>query len=367
MEEGHSMKEWKSPFNSFNSLKALLYKDQFDAVFKKGFLPPIEASLDPIHKCNLLCEHCNAHRYLTDGNLKYNRMPDQHLLKLVEFLGKWGVKAICFGGGGEPTLHTALPEAIDLTRKVGMEASVATNGTLFNDRLISSLTKCKWVGISIDSATPETYKIGRKQDLFNVAINNISRLVDKKSDCDVAYKFLIMPYNQHEIYQACKLARELGVRDFHARPADFRHQGMGELKKKNNEYDVLKIKAQFEMCHNLETQDFRVFTVMHKFTDDFLPCKDFTQCLASPLCIQLCADGNTYFCVDQRHQPEYLLGTHYPEPENILKFWGGENHQRLVFGNTPSKCGTRCTFGFYSRMAEEVFAEGKDPFCKYFI
>jgi MoaA/NifB/PqqE/SkfB family radical SAM enzyme len=361
------MKEWESPFNSFNSLKALLYKDQFDAVFKKKFLPPIEASLDPIHKCNLLCEHCNAHRYLTDGNLKYNRMPDQHLLNLVEFLGNWGVKAICFGGGGEPTLHTALPEAIDLTRKVGMEASVATNGTLFTDRLISSLTKCRWVGISIDSSTPETYKIGRKQDLFNVAINNISRLVDKKSDCDVAYKFLIMPYNQHEIYQACKLARELGVRDFHTRPADFRHQGMGELKKKNNEYDVLKIKEQFEMCHNLETKDFRVFTVMHKFTEDFLPCKDFTQCLSAPLCIQLCADGNTYFCVDQRHQPEYLLGTHYPEPENILKFWGGENHQRLVFGNTPSKCGTRCTFGFYSRMAEEVFAEGKDPFCKYFI
>ena len=364
--------EWseKNQFNPFNSIKGLLYKDWFKAVLDGKFLPPIEASLDPIHKCNLLCEHCNAHKYLTDGNLKYNRMPDQHLLKLVEFLGNWGVKAICFGGGGEPTLHTALPEAIELTRKVGMESSVATNGTLFNDRLISSLTTCKWVGISVDAATPETYKIGRKQDLFNTAINNISDLVDfvrlNTSPCSVSYKFLIMPYNQHEIYQACKLARELGVRDFHARPADFRHQGMGELKLFQNEYDCTQIREQFEKCHQLETDSFRVFTVMHKFNTDFTPKRDFSQCYGSPLLIQLCADGNVYLCPDQRHQEEYKLGSHYPDINNILLFWGGRHHKELVFGNTPSKCTTRCTVGVYCRICEQVFMD-KDPFDWRFV
>jgi len=347
-------------------MKSLLYGDYFKAVLDKKFIHPIEASLDPIHQCNLLCEHCNAHRYLTDGNLKYNRMTNQHLFNLVKFLSKWGVKAVCFGGGGEPTLHTALPDALDLANVLKIETSVATNGTLFNDRLISSLTKCRWVGISIDSATPETYRIGRKKDLFNVAINNISKLVDQRSSCDIAYKFLIMPYNQHEIYQACKLARELGVRDFHARPADFRHQGMGEWKKTQNDYNCNLIRAQFDKCHDLETVDFRVFTVMHKFADDFTPSRDFNQCYATPLCIQLCADGNVYLCVDQRHQPEYLLGTHFPDPENILKFWGGDNHQRLVFANTPKSCNTRCTFGFYNKVCEEVFMD-KDPFCKNFI
>jgi MoaA/NifB/PqqE/SkfB family radical SAM enzyme len=364
--------EWsnKNIFNPFNSYKGLLYGDWYRAILKGDFLPPIEASLDPIHQCNLLCEHCNAHRYLTDGNLKYNRMPDQHLLKLVEFLGDWGVKAICFGGGGEPTLHTKLPEAIILTRKVGMEASVATNGTLFNDNLISSLTYCKWVGISVDAATPETYKIGRNKDLFYTTLNNISNLVrivdNNTTDCSIAYKFLIMPYNQHEIYSACKLARELGVRDFHARPADFRHQGMGELKKKNNEYNVESIKEQFDKCHNLESDNFRVFTVMHKFNDDFTPRKDFTQCYGSPLCIQLCADGNIYLCPDQRHSEEHKLGSHYPDVENIRKVWGGSRHRELVFGDTPLKCTTRCTFGIYCRMCEEVFMD-KDPFHKNFV
>ena len=333
-------------------------------------MPPIEASLDPIHKCNLLCDHCNAHRYLTDGNLKLDRMPDQHLFKLVEFLGKWGVKAICFGGGGEPALHSALPEALELTRKVGMESSVATNGTLFNDKLIRSLTLCKWVGVSVDAATPETYKIGRKQDLFYQTINNISQLVrevrNSRSFCNVSYKFLIMPSNQYEIFKACKLARELGVRDFHARPADYRHQGMGELQKKGNEFNVNAINKQFEQCHYLENDDFRVFTITHKFNDDFTPKRNFTHCYGAPLLIQLCADGNVYFCPDQRHQEEYKLGTHYPDVENIKEIWGNTKHKELVFGNTPFKCNTRCTVGVYCRMCEQVFMDN-DPFDWRFV
>jgi hypothetical protein len=229
------------------------------------------------------------------------------------------------------------------------------------------VTTCRYVGISVDSATSETYSIGRKLNLFHQTIENVRKLVKvNKGYCDIAYKFLIFSYNQYEIFKACQLAKSLGVRDFHARPADFRHQGMGELKRKNNEYDIPIIKKQFEKCHKLEDEDFKVFTVMHKFNNDFTPLKNFSQCYAIPLVIQLCADGNVYSCVDQRFQPKYLLGTHYPDPENILTFWGGKEHQEIVFGDTPKECQTRCTFGFYNKVAEEVFMD-KDPFCKNFI
>jgi len=365
------LKEWskQNEFNSFNSWKGLLYADWYKAVMRRNFLPPVEASLDPIHQCNLLCEHCNAHGYLTDKNLKERRMPDDHLMKLVKFLGRWGVKAICFGGGGEPTLHSKLADAIQLTTKLGMEASVATNGTLFNEKLLNALILCRWVGISIDAATPQTYQKGRNEDLFDTAVNNMSSLVKKvkktKSKCDVAYKFLIFDYNQHEMYDACKLAKKIGVRDFHARPADFLHQGMGKKRKKLN-YDIDLILEQFEKCHRLESDNFRVFTVMHKFDERLRPRRDFSQCYAAPLCIQLCADGNIYFCPDTRHQKELLLGSHYPDPENILKIWGGEKHRRLVFGETPALCHSRCTFAPYNRQCENLFTDN-DPMCWRFI
>lgn len=365
------MQEWskQNEFNSFNSWKGLLYADWYRAVVRKDFMPPVEASLDPIHQCNLLCEHCNAHGYLTGGKLKDRRIPNDHLMNLVRFLAAWGVKAICFGGGGEPTLHSKLADAIRLTVSSGMEASVATNGTLFNENLLDALQQCRWVGISIDAATSETYKKGRKENLFDQAVDNMSALVKRikksKSTCDVAYKFLIFDYNQHEIYKACQLAKKLGVRDFHARPADFSHQGMGKKRKPVN-YDIDLILEQFEKCHRLESDSFRVFTVMHKFDDRLRPRKDFGQCYAAPLCIQLCADGNVYFCPDTRHQKNFLMGRHYPDPENILKFWGNSKHKKMVFGNTPAVCRTRCTFAPYNRQCENLFT-GNDPMCWRFI
>ena len=365
------MREWskRNEFNSFNSWKGLLYADWYRAVIKGEFLPPVEASLDPIHQCNLLCEHCNAHRYLVDHSLKERRMPDDHLINLVQFLGKWGVKAICFGGGGEPTLHTKLAEAIQLTTLMGVEASIATNGTLFNDHLIDALRLCRWVGISIDAATPETYMIGRNKDLFAVAVKNMTLLINEirksASICDVAYKFLIFDYNQQEIYEACKLAKEIGARDFHVRPADFSHQGMG-VKRKPTHYNIDLILEQFAQCHLLEDEHFRVFTVMHKFDDQLKPRKDFSQCYAAPLCIQLCADGKIYFCPDTRHKEEFLLGSHYPDPEKILEMWGNARHKELVFGNSPGVCQTRCTFAPYNRQCENLFT-GNDPMCWRFI
>jgi MoaA/NifB/PqqE/SkfB family radical SAM enzyme len=365
------MQEWskKNEFNSFNSWKGLLYADWYKAVIKGEFLPPVEASLDPIHQCNLLCEHCNAQRYLFDPGLKERRMPDDHLMNLIQFLGKWGVKAVCFGGGGEPTLHTKLAEAIKLTTSLGMEASVATNGTLIDDHLLNFLKLCRWVGISLDAATPETYLIGRHKDLFATAIKNMTLLVNeiKKAAvaCEVAYKFLICDYNQQEIYKACKLAKEIGIRDFHARPADFSHQGMG-VKKKPTHYDRDFILEQFEQCHLLEDDHFRVFTVLHKFDDHLQPRKDFSQCYAAPLCIQLCADGKVYFCPDTRQKDEFLLGRHYPDPEKILEIWGQARHKEMVFGNSPGLCQTRCTFAPYHRQCENLFT-GNDPMCWRFI
>ena len=213
--------EWKDKFNSFNSDKIFLHGERMQAIadWLKGdreLPPPVEVSFDPIHACNLMCQHCNSHRYLIEGT---HRMTDEHILGLVDFFGNWGVKAICFGGGGEPTLHTKLREALILSYRLGMENSLVTNGTILTPELIRAIVLyCRYVGISVDSATPETYKIGRKVNLFDQTIKNIKKLVSANEGyCDIAYKFLIFGYNQHEIFKACQLAKELGVKDFHAR------------------------------------------------------------------------------------------------------------------------------------------------------
>jgi MoaA/NifB/PqqE/SkfB family radical SAM enzyme len=364
------MREWnkENEYNSFNSYKGLLYQDHYKAIVNKAFLPPIEASIDPIHACNLNCSHCNAKRYI-NGDTKI--IDWRHAVKLIGFLSSWGVKAICWGGGGEPTLHPHLSWLLHWAQLSELENAIATNGTMFNKRLIeTAVNTCRWIGVSVDAGTAKTYKIGRKKDLFNDVIKNIKSLCrevkKQQTNCDISYKFLICDYNQHEIYKACKLAKSLGVRDFHARPADLNHQGLGN-KRVKIQYAKKDIWKQFLKCHKLADKNFRVFTVTHKFDPNFKPRKDFSQCYGAPLIIQICADGKVYFCVDQRHRKEFVLGSHYPNPYNILKFWGGRKHKKLVFGNTPSRCKTRCTGSSYCRQCEQLFANNGDPLCRNFV
>jgi len=356
------MTEWskKSKFNSFNSWKGLLYAKWYEAIAAGKFLPPIEASIDPIHSCNLNCKHCNAHRLMT-----HQKMPDDHFINLVHFLGKWGVKAVCIAGGGEPTLHPKLHEAIVEARISGMEASIITNGVLLRGKLLDTVPLCRWVGVSVDAATQETFLKLKGVDKFQTVIGNILRATKNSGACDIGFKFLISSLNQGEIYDACKLAKELGVHDFHARPMDFHHQGMGEELDGNlSDINVDLINDQMEQCHELESEDFRVFTVTHKFNPDFTPRKNFSQCFAAPLLIQLCADGKTYFCVDQRQQKEFELGTHYPNPENILNFWGSPRHVDMVLrDHIPERCTTRCTFGAYCEQCEQLVINDNDPMC----
>lgn len=373
------MREWSDWANSFNSYKGLTYVKWYESIvdWKNGKinkpLAPIEVSLDPIHACNLLCQHCNAHRYLSDEDKIVNRMSDNHILDLVRFLAKWGVKGICWGGGGEPTLHSKLGEALLLSRDLGIENSIATNGTLFTDELIDIAVKtCRWIGVSIDASTGKTYTIGRKKNLFNKAIFNLGELATKarfnsaNPYCDVSFKFLVFDYNQHEIYKACKLAKQLGVTTFHVRPADFSHQGMGDIKKTVNPYNIKLIERQFKKCHELEDDNFKTYTVVHKFNPDFTPRRRFTQCYASPICIQLCANNNIYLCPDTRHNDFYKLGEHNP-PEKILDVWGSKLHYDLVFKKGCSACKSRCTFSPYNEQMEKLFINQNDPMCRFFV
>ncbi len=359
-----SFKEWsnKNKYNSFNSYKGLLYSDWYIGIANKELLTPIEAAIAPIHTCNLNCKHCNSGLYMQYGK-EADRMTDDHLMKLVDFLGWWGVKGMCFAGSGEPTLHSKLPDAIKLTIDNGMCASILTNGTILYPELLEVIPSCTWVGVSVDAGADDTFQKIKGVNLFDTVIQNIEDMVKNSGDCDIGFKFLISSLNQYEIYDACHLSSKIGVHDFHVRPADFFHEGMKDRKRGEllSDIDIQNIFHQFEKCHELETDDFKVNTVMHKFNDDFSPKKDFSQCYGAPLSIPICADGKVYLCIDHWYEEKYAIGKHFPDPYDIIKFWGGEEHLKMIFGNTPEGCHTKCTFGVYSKQCEDLFINNKHP------
>lgn len=372
--------EWsqENKYNSFNShAKSLTFYEHYNAINewrvgkRKVPLPPLEISLDLINTCQLNCEHCNTSKYLTKQEI--SRVNDGDLLKLLDFFSEWGVRAICFGGGGESTLHTKIWDALQYSQFLGMQNSIATNGINFNKETIEIAVKtCRWIGVSVDASNKETYQIGRKGDYFDKVIENLKTMVEisnhnSSNICDIAFKFLIFSYNQHEIYDACKLAKGIGVKDFHVRPADFRHQGMEEWQEKQKFYDVELINKQFEECRKLEDKDFRVFCVTHKFNSDFTPRRNFSQCYASPICLQVNPNGNCFLCPDTRNLEMYKLGEYSVSVDKIKGFWGSKKHYDLVFNSGCKNCKSRCTFGYYNEDFENLFIKNYDPLCRNFV
>ncbi|HRZ85370.1 MAG TPA: radical SAM protein [Candidatus Paceibacterota bacterium] len=367
-------KEWKDKYNSFNSDKGLTY---FESHYKpiaewwegNNNLPaPIELSLDPAHVCNYQCGHCNAQRYLvinpdevpTDRKI----MTKEHLRNLIDFMSDWGVRGVCLGGGGEPLMNKNVWELPSYIAKKGMKSSYATNGSLINEKIAEEMMNCRWVGVSLDSGTKEVFKKVHNIDMFDKVIKNLELIIRKKeetkSKIDIAYKFLIRPDNWQDIYTACKLAKEIGVRDFHARPADLERKDYKSVIKLN--YDLDEIHDLFRKCHDLEKNDkFRVFTIMHKFDPEFKVKHGFSRCCSSPLMIQVCSNGGVYVCADHRLEERFKLCDHYPHIDKISELWGSEKHRDILKSiNVNKECG-RCTYGVYAIQCEKLAIENDEP------
>jgi MoaA/NifB/PqqE/SkfB family radical SAM enzyme len=421
-----SGKEWapKSKYNSFNSYKGLTYLDKYYkpiASWWKGesgakLPPPIELSVDPGHLCNFKCGHCNAQRYLImypeqvpeDKKL----MTEEHLKSIFDFCAEWGVKGVCLGGGGEPLMNKNIWKMPAYIVSKGMTCSFATNGSLINEEIAEQMMNCRWVGVSVDAGSKEVFnrvhgfendklkkiegireifekiygkneenkelfeKIsntiieeekGEEENLFDKVINNLRLLVRKKketgSKIDISYKFLIRPDNWQDLFKACQLAKEIGVRDFHARPADLERKDFDSAMELN--YNLEEVHKLFDKCHEIEDDNFRVFTVMHKYNPEFKVMHTFCNCISSPLMLQACADGNVYVCADHRIEPRFKLASHFPDPKEILKVWGSEKHRELLKSiNVNQECG-RCTYGEYAKQIEDLALgmDEDDPMC----
>jgi molybdenum cofactor biosynthesis enzyme MoaA len=358
--------EWSktNQYNSFNSYKGLTYYNNYRNIMswmerETDYLPPpIECNLDPFAECNNRCYFCIGQRYLVDKREEVGEMrklPTEYMLKLVEFLSRWGVRGLCISGGGEPSLHEGIYKVMALAKRKGMDVSFVTNAVRIPKPLGAMFNYCRWVAISVNAGKRETYNKVAGKDHWNEVIYNIEYLCQMRknfnSKVDYCYKFLVLPENQYEIYEACKLAKDLGVQDFHVRPADLERgdiKGNGKL-----ELDLKAIEEQFEKCHAEETNEFHVFTITHKFDPCMHVKHDFTRCLASPLVVPILSDGNVYLCVDKKMESPFRLGAAYPNPESILTWWGSEEHRKLIESVDINKC-SRCTWGQYNLQCEKV-------------
>ena len=347
---GDKKMEWAqvNKYNPMNSDKGLTYYEHYKKILgwmdgKNRLPPPIEASLDPTNACNNKCYYCSSNRYLTDRQNK--RWGIDYFEELFSWLCEWGVKAYCWGGR-EATLNPRLAEATRMAHLCGLEGAIVTNGVYLPDDLLDALLLCKWIGVSVDTNNPIIYKQVRGTDDCDKVWTNIERIANKKGKTVLGIRALILPETIDSLYATCLSARGMGVNFMHIRHADLERKDLKIIQKLN--YDIPKIKDILEECHELETKDFAVYTITHKYDENFKVKHNFKRCLASPLVAQICTDKKYYLCVDHRMDERYKI-----------KEWGSKQHLDLINSVVPDRDCSRCTWDSYNQQMEEVVIEDK--------
>ena len=380
-------KEWNPSkrWNPFNSYKLLAQVERWKKI-KRGrpLPPPVLITIDPSNICNLNCLWCNAELVRREWK---SSLSEKALFEIADFLPQWGedtgcqepgVQAICIAGGGEPLLNPATGNFIDRVVANDIEVGVVTNGTKI-DEFVDSLSQAVWVGVSIDAATKETFNklkgLPPDSDLFDRVIENAAILVDyakmhnnklgwKHPAYGVSFKYLLYKGNISEVYEATKLAKQIGCKNIHFRPAGTTWDKLGtEREISFSRDDVSLFKQQIAEALELDDETFGVYGVTHKFNSQFASANYFCRChsifmtavIEPPVGKDAPKDSFTIgLCCDRRGDPKLELARNIESTQEIQKLWGSKGHwdihDRII---VQSEC-PRCTYQPHNEIFEQV-------------
>lgn len=351
--------------NPFDGSKVLYHVPTW-AQMEKGIIPPpVLVTLDPIHRCNLNCAWCNSNATIEKGGAKYS---ERQILRLPTTLSKWGVKAVCIAGGGEPMLHPRLHDLINGLIDNGIEVGIVTNGTmLLKEECIDALGRCRWVGVSVDAGNAYGYKERKGKELFDLVIGGMEQLRSAHPDLEITYKYLIYPSNILEIPQAVTVAERIGCTYFHARPAGVTWKDITTSPDLKSYFDPHEVQLGVNLLNAVSKNKWKKVHVVNtpgKFTrQTWAVAHDFERCYAVGMTCAIMANGTVGLCCDRRGDPRVEL-CKWEDPGDILAAWGSEQHKKILRNIDLSHC-PRCTYAPHNKLYAAFVT--RDDTCKDFI
>lgn len=183
----------------------LQYRNAFENV-RLNHIPtklPLQISMELVSYCNLACKMC--YRSYKENPPKHD-MPMEIVDTIVQQAKELECPSIWLGAFTEPTIH---PDIISILRIIAtyepLDYWMTTNGVCLTEELSEVLTDIPLTKlcVSLDAATPETYKKVRGGD-YNRVLKNVHRFLEIRQKKGLEYPFLRVTFveqeeNRHEI------------------------------------------------------------------------------------------------------------------------------------------------------------------------
>lgn len=179
---------------------------------------PYILKIEPSNICNLRCSYCyDDRREPFDNERPYGRMSFEHFKLLIDEIGEYLFKINLYGFG-EPWLFPETFEMIRYATDQNIGVAVSSNMNLKRDDLHRDIldSGLEVLIVSIHGMSQETYSQFMKGGELDVALKNVEKVVKerqarKSSVPFIDWQYCVTGFNEHEIAEARKMAKEIGV------------------------------------------------------------------------------------------------------------------------------------------------------------
>ncbi|MFZ1730635.1 MAG: radical SAM protein [Bacteroidota bacterium] len=167
---------------------------------------PILCNYYLTYRCNAFCDFCHFGDHTEFGHSRHALTED--VMKNLSELRSIGVRFVDLTGG-EPLLHPDIGQIAAETRRLGMKASITTNGLLYPKRAEELAGNVDLLHFSLDSADPLQHNSMRGVDCFDRVIESIELAKELGETPDLLFTVTNENFRQMEGVYA--IARKHGL------------------------------------------------------------------------------------------------------------------------------------------------------------
>lgn len=327
----------------YSELKIFHHTDRIDGLLRGERVAPVYVRIKPTNVCNQRCYYCGyADDKVFDGRVVDRResIPWETMKNVINELAEMKVKAVTFSGGGEPLCYHSILQTLDLVQNLGIDYSMITNGQALEGEVVDYLKHAKWIRVSFDSYHAQTYEGVRGVKTHSKVVRNIENFARVKEGCTLGINCVVTKQNADQIYDLCKLVKELGVDNIKLSPI--------LVKEDEAEYhDSIKEIVSEQILHAKEQLEDENFRIVDKYTNDLLLDENFrksyNRCVIQEIFTVIAADSKVYRCHQRAYTKPGEIGD--LSKQSLKEIWYSQDVIRNVREFDPCKeCQFRCAF-----------------------
>lgn len=324
---------------------------------------PWVIEMDPTTACNLACHDCISANLLNQGGFERERIKE-----MAREFKEMGVRAVVLIGGGEPMAHPEFGTLVDYFYENDIHVGVTSNGTLISRYMDQLANKCKWVRISVDAGTDETFREFRPapngRSMFGTVIEGMRELGKRKTG-KLGYSFLVLSKtdeagtliatNARDIAAAAHVAKEVGCDYFEVKPSfDMMHFLV------NQQVSVNDIVAeQMKQIAHLQTDTFKIispYTLGESLDGATTQIKPYNRCLVASTRTVVTPSG-VYVCPYHRGNLNMRIGD--SNKQSLAEIWESARRDSVMKRLNPAiHCSFHCIRHKSNLLLEKWAAEG---------